>query len=53
MSFVEYHIVPSLSFENVGIPTGKSIRRDANVEVVLVVPALPKLLPPLGRAVIA
>lgn len=53
MRFVENHIVPRLPLEYVRIAAGKRIRGDADVEVVLVVPALTKLLPTLRAAVIA
>lgn len=53
MCFVENHVVPRFSLEDMRIPTGESIGGDADIEVVLVVPPLPKLLPPLGRTMIA
>src|SRR6266702_262137 len=51
--FVQDHVVPRLSLENMCVAASKRIRRDANVEVELVVPALTQLLPPLGRAVVS
>lgn len=35
------------------VAAGKRIRRDANVEVKLIIPALTQLLPPLGRPVVS
>jgi hypothetical protein len=53
MSLVKYHIIPSLAFEDVGIPTRKGIRCDADIEVVLIVPALPKFFSSLRAAMVA
>lgn len=35
------------------IAASESIRRNANVEVELIIPALAQLLPPLGRAIVS
>src|SRR5277367_5836109 len=53
MGFIEYHIIPSLSLEYVGIPAGQRIRSDAYVKAVSIVPALPKFLPSFRAPVIA
>ena len=50
---VQDHVVPRFSLENVCVAARKRVRRDANVEVELIVPALTQLLPPLGSAVVS
>ncbi len=48
MRFIQNHVIPRLPFENVGISAGERIRCHADVEVVLIIPTLPKLLPTFG-----
>ena len=50
---VQDHVVPRLSLENVCVAASKRVRRDTNVEVKLIVPALTQFLPPLGSAVVS
>jgi hypothetical protein len=40
MRLIQYHVVPRLSLEDMRIAAGKRVRRDADVEVELVVPTL-------------
>jgi len=42
MRFVEYHIIPRLPFEDMGISTGQRIGSDTDIEMVFIVPALSK-----------
>ena len=53
MRLIQNHVVPWLSLEDVRVAAGKRVRRDADVEVELVVPTLTQLLPSLGRAVVS
>ena len=53
MRFVENHIVPSLSFEHMCITARQRIGSDADVEMVLVVPTLPKFLATFRVSVVA
>jgi len=53
MRLIQDHIVPRLSLEDMRIAAGKRVRRNADIEVELVVPALTQLLPSLGRAVVS
>ena len=50
---VKDHVVPSLALEDVRVARCKRIRRDAGVEVVLVVPSLAELLALLRVPVVA
>lgn len=53
MRFVQDHVIPRLPLENVCITASERIRRHADVEVILVIPPLSKLLPTFGIPVIA
>ena len=53
MCFVEDHVVPSLALEDVRVARRERVRRDARVEVVLVVPPLAELLALLRVSVVA
>ena len=52
MRLVKDEVVPSLALENVGVSAGECVRGYANIEVVLVVPALTKLFASLGTSMI-
>lgn len=52
MGFIENHVVPGLPLENVGISARQCIGRDADIEAMLVVPALAELLTSFGSAMI-
>lgn len=53
MRFIKDHVVPGFALEDVGVTTGKCVRCDADVKVMLVIPPLPEFLPPLCRPVVA
>ena len=53
MSFVENHVVPRLALEDMGIPASQRVRRDAHIEVMLIIPPLSKLLAPLRGPMVA
>jgi hypothetical protein len=53
MGFVKDHVIPSSAFEDVRVPTGKCVRRYAHIEVMFVIPSLPKFLAPLGSSMVA
>lgn len=53
MRLIQDHVVPSLALEYMRVPAGQCIRRDTDIEVVLVIPALPKFLATFRRAVVA
>ncbi len=53
MRFIQDHIVPSLTLEYVRVPASQCIRCDADIEVVLVIPALPKFFATFRRPVVA
>jgi len=53
MRLVQDHVVPRLSLEDMRIAASKRVRRNADVEMELVVPALTQFLPSLGRAVVS
>ena len=44
MRFVEDHVVPRFAFENLCVPTCKTVRRDTDVELVPIIPTLSELL---------
>lgn len=52
MGFVKNHVIPCFSLEDVCILACKSVRRYADIEMMLVVPALPKLFPSFCAAMI-
>jgi hypothetical protein len=53
MSFVENHVVPGLALEDVGISANQRVRRDAHIEVMLVIPPLSKLFAPFRGSMVA
>jgi len=53
VSFVENHIVPRFTLEDMGISAGQCVRRDANIEMMFVVPAMSKFFPPFRGSVVA
>ena len=44
MRLVEDHVVPRFAFENLCVPTCKTVRRDTDVELVPIIPTLSELL---------
>ncbi|SRR5216684_3729107 len=53
MRLIQDHIVPRLSLEDMRIAAGKRVRRNADVEMVLVVPTMTQLFSSFGRAVVS
>lgn len=53
VSFVKDHVIPCLAFKDMGISTRQSVRGDADVEVVLIVPSLAKFLATFCTAMVA
>ena len=53
MSLVQDHVIPLLPPQDRSILEGKGVRSDADVEVILVVPPLPKLPSTFGVAIVA
>ena len=52
MGFIEDHVIPRLALEHTLIPSGDRIRRNADVESVLVHPALTEILSFFSIAVV-
>ena len=53
MRLIQDHVVPRLSLEDMRIAASKCVRRDADIEMEFIVPALAQLLPSLGSTVIS
>ena len=52
VGFVENHVIPCFSLEDVRVLACKSVRCYADIKMMLVIPALPKLFPSFRAAMI-
>jgi len=53
MGLVQNHVIPLLPPQNCGVLEGKGVRSDANIEVMLVIPPLPKFPSAFRVAIVA